>query len=845
MVHPAADLEPGDPTVEASRLRAALKRRQARFRSLIVNSWDLITVLDAAGVILYDSPSLQSILGYLETERLGRNLTAFLHPEDLWAFQCGLQALETEPGQPWQAVCRVRRADGAWCWLEAVWINKLGDGNLRGIVVNARDVTEHKQLEAELAEERHLFRSLLAAIPDGVYFKDTESRFTHVSLGLAHFLGIERPEDLQGKTDFDFMPRELALALREDEQRIMTTREAQIGQIDRVKRGDGRGRWISSSKVPLVNPQGEVTGIIGISRDVHRIKQAEQALSKERDFTNAVLEVVGSLVIVLDRHGVILRFNRACEELTGYSAQEVLGQTFRSLFLLPEEQEIVGATFNLLASGDFPNSLENHWLTRSGEKRLIAWKNTALEDECGKVEFIIATGQDVTEQRQATEVLAYQAHHDALTGLPNRSLFLDRLERALAAARRHGDKLAVAFVDLDRFKLVNDTLGHAAGDELLRAVAQRLRGCLREVDTVSRMGGDEFLLLLPGVRSISEASRVARKVISSLAPAFEVVGRELFVTASVGLSLYPLDAPDAQNLLSHADQAMYQAKEAGKNAFRVFSTEQPDDLQERFALEGELRQAVQRSELELHYQPLIEISSGRVRGVEALLRWHHPRLGLVSPATFIPIAEESGLIVSPVGEWVLTEACRQNAAWQRAGLAPFQVSVNVSALQFDREDFVEMVAAALDSNGLEGRWLELELTETLVMRRVSESARQLARLRALGVSIAIDDFGTGHSSLAYLQQLPIDTLKIDRSFVLGLDASLVGGTHPLIQAVIAMGHALGLAVVAEGVETEVQLQWLGQEGCDLAQGFLLARPQSAGSLKAFLASAPTFTSPRG
>jgi len=247
---------------------------------------------------------------------------------------------------------------------------------------------------------------------------------------------------------------------------------------------------------------------------------------------------------------------------------------------------------------------------------------------------------------------------------------------------------------------------------------------------------------------------------------------------------------------------------------------------------------VARSELELHYQPLIEIGSGRVRGVEALLRWHHPRLGLVSPATFIPIAEDSGLIVSPIGEWVLTEACRQNAAWQQSGLAPFRVSVNVSALQFNRDDFVEMVAAALALSGLEGRWLELELTETLVMCRVSDSARQLACLRELGVSVAIDDFGTGHSSLAYLQQLPIDTLKIDRSFILGLDASLAGGTRPLIQAVIAMGHALGLAVVAEGVETEAQLQWLGQEGCDLVQGFWLARPQSAGNLKAFLNSTP-------
>ncbi|THF67728.1 EAL domain-containing protein [Deinococcus sp. Arct2-2] len=839
MAHLSDELNPGNSTAESSRVQVALDRQQARFRALVLNSWDLTTVLDADGIILYDSPSLQSMLGYLQTERLGRSLATFLHPDDLGAFQLGLQTLKAEPFQPWQVTCRLKHAGGEWRMLEAVWLNRLGDANLRGIVINARDVTERQQLEAELAEERHLFRSLLAAIPDGVYFKDTESRFTHASLGLAHFLGVERSEDLQGKTDFDFMSPDLARAIREDEQRIMTTRETRIGQLNRLKRRDGRFRWISSSKVPLVNAQGEVTGIIGISRDVHRMKRAEQALQHERDFTNTVLELVGSLVIVLDRQGRILRFNRACEVLTGYSAPEVLGQSFWSLFVLPEEKEAVSATFQLLVSGDFPNSLENHWLTRSGEQRLIAWTNTALEDECGAVEFIIGTGQDITAQRQATEVLAYQAHHDALTGLPNRSLFLDRLEQALAAARREGGALAVAFVDLDRFKMVNDTLGHAAGDELLQAVAQRLRGCLREVDTVSRMGGDEFLLLLPGVGSVGEASQVARKVILALAPAFKVVGHNVFVTASLGLSLYPLDAVDAQHLLSHADEAMYQAKEAGKNAFQVFSTEQPSDLYERFELEGELRQAVQRSELKLYYQPLIETQSGKVRGMEALLRWHHPRLGWLSPATFIPIAEESGLIVSPVGEWVLTEACRQNVAWQRAGLPPVRVSVNVSALQFSREDFVETVAAALASSGLEGHWLELELTETLVMRRVSDSARQLARLRELGVSIAIDDFGTGHSSLAYLRQLPIDTLKIDRSFVSGLDDSPSGGTRPLIQAMIAMGHALGLTVVAEGVETEAQLQWLSQQGCDLTQGFLLARPQAPEHLEEFLRSTIT------
>ncbi|RIH79126.1 putative signaling protein [Calidithermus terrae] len=414
--------------------------------------------------------------------------------------------------------------------------------------------------------------------------------------------------------------------------------------------------------------------------------------------------------------------------------------------------------------------------------------------------------------------LSHMAHHDQLTGLANRTLFEAQLREAIARAEREDHLVGVLFIDLDHFKAVNDTLGHDAGDELLVAVAQRIRATVRASDTVARLGGDEFTVVLSQLSEAKAAERVVSKLLGALSEPFTVAGRSLFVTGSIGIALYPRDGLDASTLQRHADAAMYQAKAAGRNGFRVFRPEYTAQALQRLELEQDLRKALHQGELEVHYQPQFSLDDRRVTGVEALLRWRHPKHGLVLPARFIPLAEESGLIV-PIGSWVLQQACRQAASWRT------RVAVNVSAIQFCRADFADVVASTLAETGLSPQQLELELTESTVMRDAEESLRQLERLQALGVRIAIDDFGTGHSSLGLLRSLPIDAVKIDRSFVAGLPTS--ASNLALVRAILTLAEAFGLEVVAEGVETAVQQDTLSQMGCHLAQGYALAMPVSA------------------
>ncbi len=440
------------------------------------------------------------------------------------------------------------------------------------------------------------------------------------------------------------------------------------------------------------------------------------------------------------------------------------------------------------------------------------------------------------EQRTFTERLTHQAQHDALTGLPNRVLFEDRLQQALALAKRTGDVVGLLFADLDDFKRINDTLGHTIGDTLLKHVAERLASRIRQSDTLARMGGDEFAVVLTSLKDPRDAATIAQKLLNVLNSGFDVEGYQLFLNGSIGISLYPQDGMETAVLLRNADTAMYRAKIHGANSFQFFAPEMHAEALERLELDNSLRRALDNKEFRLHYQPQFDLRSGELVGVEALLRWHHPTAGLVPPIRFIPLAEENGLIL-PIGIWVLGEACRQNAAWQRMGYPPIRMAVNVSALQFARPDFVQTVSETLDASGLAPRWLELELTESLLMRDIDAVRLRLAELRKLGVAISIDDFGTGYSSLAYLQQLPIDTLKIDRAFVRELHAGVDASSPPatLVKTVLSLAHNLGMKVVAEGVETTEQRDFLRNSACELGQGYLFARPMPAEEMLATLA----------
>ena len=472
-------------------------------------------------------------------------------------------------------------------------------------------------------------------------------------------------------------------------------------------------------------------------------------------------------------------------------------------------------------------------LTRpDGVRRFICISGEPVFDETGAFAGYRGVGRDVTQTALAEQKVHELARFDSLTGLPNRNMFLGELDHLLARARRQSLPFAVFFIDLDRFKAINDSLGHAAGDQLLRLMAQRLRNTLRESDLVARMGGDEFVVLIEGGTQPADLSMVAQKLLGAIAEPVTLQGCGLFVTGSIGIAQYPRDGEDAATLLRHADAAMYLAKHRGKNNLQFYTAELADESARQFALESELRLALNRDELLLHYQPKVDVASGRMVGVEALVRWHHPTRGLVPPGEFITLAEERGLIV-PLGRWVMQAACRQIRDWRVSGLSPVPVAVNLSARQFTSETLVGDLVDAMRRYGVEASAIEVELTESALMAEPERAGEVLHSLSAMGVRLAIDDFGTGYSSLSYLKRFPAKTVKIDRSFIHGLPADK--DDVAITQAVIAMAHSLGLTVVAEGVETEAQLAMLRSLGCDEAQGYLLGRPMPAAALALRLA----------
>ncbi len=469
---------------------------------------------------------------------------------------------------------------------------------------------------------------------------------------------------------------------------------------------------------------------------------------------------------------------------------------------------------------------ELHWFSISGKP--------IFED--GVFKGYRGTGTDITERREAEQKIEFLAYHDALTGLPNRVLLEDRVRQGIGMAERSGTGLALVFLDLDNFKKINDSLGHAAGDALLKEVALRLKRCVRDTDTISRQGGDEFVILLHDLQGgVDSCTPVLGKIMETLQEPYNWEGNELSTSASIGISLFPEDGHDFETLRKNADMAMYRAKEAGRNTYRFFDEEMDDEAVEHLLMRSGLRRALERGEFELHYQPQIELRTGQVIGAEALLRWQHPEYGLVSPSRFIPVAEDSGLIV-PIGEWVLREACRQAGAWQRAGLPPLVVAVNLSAVQFRRGSVEETVTRALAAAGLPPAQLELELTETILIQNVEQVLASVRRLKQLGVKLSIDDFGTGYSSLSYLKRFDIDKLKIDQSFIRDLASD--PDDAAIVRAIIQMAHSLDLLAIAEGVETVDMLQQLKAFGCDEAQGYHFARPMPAPEFERYLASQP-------
>ncbi len=535
-------------------------------------------------------------------------------------------------------------------------------------------------------------------------------------------------------------------------------------------------------------------------------------------------------IMITDHSGVIQATNPAFSAITGYSEAEVMGRTprlLRSDKETPEHHQQMWQSLN--SQGQWQGEM---WNRRKNGEDYPQWMTiSSLPSEYGENSQYVALFIDITKQKEREACIEYQAYHDALTALPNRRLFHDRLERALAQVERNGESLAVLFIDLDRFKNINDSLGHDIGDQLLQAVAQRLKKAVRHEDSVARLGGDEFTVLLSRVSKRKEVEKIARKLTTVFRQPFEIDGHTLHISTSMGVALFPSDGKTPESLMKNADSAMYRAKEKGRNTYCFYSQQMNALAENRLVLENDLHDALMHGELIPFYQLQRDAHSGAVSGFEVLLRWNHPERGIVMPGEFIALAEESGLIV-PIGAWVLEEACRQAKVWIDAGQADLTVAVNLSARQFQEPDLVKQVAEILNKTGLSARHLELEITENLLLQHSDQNSAVLQELHELGVCLALDDFGTGYSSLSYLKKFPFDRLKIDQSFVRGLPDNREDAA--LVEAIITLGHTLGLDIIAEGVESEAQLTFLRERGCDLIQGYLFSEPLPAEKVAQFL-----------
>jgi len=675
----------------------------------------------------------------------------------------------------------------------------------------AREAAQ-RQLALGKAEMEALFR----AIPDAVIHTDSERRIVMVNPATRQLFGYDETE-LLGKTADPLYPsdRDYRTAVQESDALIAGGNPSQGLEVN-YRRKDGSQFFGQLARAVVRNAAGAQIGFISLIRDITRQKEAALQLR----LAAQVFENSNEGIVVTDPERRIVMANRAFSEITGYRLEEAVGQTPHLLNSGRHDANFFQIFWeSLQLNGGWSGEI---WNRRKNGEIYPEWLSVStVRNEAGQIVNYVGMFSDITERKAAAARIEHLAHHDALTNLPNRLLLHDRIRQAIAQAQRSRDLVAVLFIDLDRFKIVNDSLGHQAGDELLVGVSGRLRRCVREGDTVSRLGGDEFVILLNSVDDARTAGVVAQKVLDTMHGHFLIEQHDIAISPSIGISLYPQDGANAETLIKNADAAMYHAKNLGRNNYQFYTQELNAQTLLTLSLESGLRRALERGELLLHYQPQISLRSGQVVAVEALIRWRHPEQGMIPPGSFIPLAEESGLIIA-IGTWVLREACRQNKAWQDAGLPRIPVAVNISALQFNHRDFLASLEQALQSCNLAAHCLELELTESALMHDAEAKLDMLHGIRELGVTLAVDDFGTGYSSLSYLKRLPIDKLKIDKSFV--RDIITDPEDAAIVSAIIGMARSLHLKTVAEGVETQEQRDRLKALNCDELQGYYYSRP---------------------
>ena len=811
-------VKPADPRLRSV---AAILDDPAAHAALFNAFPSLVWCADAEGGCTFVNQAWADYTGRRLDRERGSGWLESVHPDDrvglgrVWTEAFGLRGrLESE--------FRLHRADGEYGWvhLSAEPVTD-DDGRLAGYLGTCHDISERREAELSARAKEGEIRMLADNVPVLIaYFAAEDLRCVFANKSYARMWGWDE-QSIVGHTVREVIGEEGYAEIGPHIARVV--KGESVTYERQVKSADGGARVLEVNLLPQLAESGEAIAAFVLISDITRHRLAEQAVRESeerlRKFSDATHEG-----IVFHERGVITDCNDAALRLAGCAYEEMVGQPVLS-FVPPDCRDLV---MNNIRMG-YERPYESALLAKDGRRIPVEYTGKVMPFK-GK-EYRMTVVRDISDRKEAEARIHFLAHHDVLTGLPNRTLLMDRLEFILASARRRESKVGVIFLDLDNFKTVNDSLGHAAGDALLRVVASRIEDALRGVDVVSRLGGDEFLVVLPDLESEQAPVAVAEKLLAAVCEPVMIEDRSLTVSPSIGIAVFPRDGANADTLIMNADAAMYLAKDRGRANYQFFSERLSQVASSTLSLESRLREAIRDEGFTLHYQPQVRVDGGRLIGIEALVRWPQPDGTMVMPNDFIPVAEQRGLIV-PIGEWVMRAACRQNRLWQNAGLPKASVAVNLSAIQFKQRNLVAEVEALLADTGLEPEWLAFDLTEGMLAADTPELRRTLEGLKALGVKLAIDDFGTGHSSLALLRRWPIDKLKIDRTFVRDVPGD--GDAAAITGAVVDLARNLGITVIAEGVDNEAQVQFLRERGCDEMQGFLVARPMPAAEMAAFL-----------
>lgn len=784
----------------------------ARWRAFTQHSPNHIMVLDAEGTIIFIN---HTVAGLDIDSVTGTSVYDYLSDEAARiAHACYEQVFDT--GQSSQYEISYTDPTGVTHIFENLVYPLTENEQVVAIINDARDISLVREQQSNLEHKNTLLDAVISQSPVVMWAIDNTGVFTLSEGKALEKLGI-KPGQVVGQSVFDVY-KDYPDIIRDSEAALHGNPVNSIVHV--------AGRIFHAYYNPLKDRQGNITGVMGVANDITDLQQIEA----EMHILSSALEQTADLVLITNVDGIIEYVNPAFEATTGYSREEVLGKKPNFLRSGKQDVQFYQRLWETILNGEvFSDIFIN--ARKDGSIYYEEKSITPIVDKQNKITHFIATGKDISERMRVQERLHYMAHHDALTKLPNRTLFMDRLRQAMARARWHKRLIAVMFLDIDRFKNINDSLGHIVGDQLLIQLTQRLSSGVRAGDTIARFGGDEFAVLLDDIASEKDISQLAKKILDTMVPAFVLQGHEFYITASIGVSIFPNDGEDPETLLRNADVAMYRAKDLGRNNYQFYSNEMSARAFERLTLENSLRHALKRMEFSLLYQPQMDIKTRRIVGVEALLRWQHPDLGMILPSDFVPLLEETGLIVE-VGDWVLHTALQQAASWHKAGHDYLKVSINLSGRQFNNPDFITSLQNTLQTTGLNPNLIELELTESMLMRNASMTISALNTLHHLGIGIAVDDFGTGYSSLNYLRRFPISTLKIDRSFI--RDAIEDADDRAITSAIIVMAQSLNLNVIAEGVETEAQLIFLHSLDCQQIQGNFCSSPVSANTISKML-----------